>query len=189
MYKFDMYHQCWHSCPDGVSVTDIPSFMMFVKSSDDGLTQEYIDTRKCLYPPVSYNLSEHICTDYTCKCGGDITSGIRLPDADYDDWLVKPHCTSCGVESASNKNPFKSFISRKKLPTKYIYIVKNDKICTVGISNSEFASIDSFDFGGGIYKDATIEKMSSVTPIDGETEEEFFDRVYCEKRRIELGAN
>lgn len=39
-----------------------------------------------------------------------ISPGIHIPGGDYDDWLEKPHCTECGFESSSDKDPYRDFI-------------------------------------------------------------------------------
>ena len=55
----------------------------------------------------AYWLREFPEPEWLCpECQSVITSGIRDPEGDYDDWWVHPHCPECGWENGLDKDPY-----------------------------------------------------------------------------------
>jgi hypothetical protein len=55
---------------------------------------------------------EDLTTALCPVCHGLITTGIRYPGGDYDDWITMPHCSECDFGCCSEKHPFDECISK-----------------------------------------------------------------------------
>lgn len=146
---------------------------------------------------------EETLTDYRCPyCRGRVSSGINDPQGDYDDWIVKPHCTACTFEPSSDKHPFDECIPPEppeafgavlfeytrppSFPNDTEHECKKVLLCQVSRLNDEH---DTSHWGfGGLW----MYQNRRFTPVVGfvceyranETEQDFVRRAYKEAREF-----